>query len=91
MCGALHLDWNDTDQLDLRKVGFNWFYHNRMLISFFMLRVTGCSCGMALFLLRSGFKSPFFAISQVEVVFDHHFDQPLEIDFGSQAEFIANF
>ena len=43
------------------------------------------------FLLRSGFNSPFFAISQVEVVFDHHFDQPLEIDFGRRAEFIASF
>ena len=32
-CGALPLDWNDTDQLDLRKVGFNRFYHNRMPIS----------------------------------------------------------
>jgi hypothetical protein len=40
---------------------------------------------------RSGFKGPFFAISQVEVVFDHHFDQPLEIDFRRPAEFIASF
>ena len=33
--GAAHstLDWNDTDQLDLRKAGFNRFYHNRNLTS----------------------------------------------------------
>jgi len=36
-------------------------------------------------------QEPVFAISQVEVLFDHHFDQPLEIDFGHPAEFIASF
>lgn len=51
----------------------------------------GMVSGSVVMVYRSGFKGPFFAISQVEVVFDHHFDQPLEIDFRRPAEFIASF